>query len=256
MATAGSNCLAVFSTPKQRTRCRHNNLLGLEATRALQAGDEGRDRGIEAHHGQRRPQRGIADLGDARRSVDRGAGPVVAWVEPRIGENLATATQNPWLRITANSEAASVLPTPLTLSSRSRLPRKSASWSIVSPMALSIASSWLFDRRGGRPGAVLSPIPLPMRFFHYARLLTMPGPRLYLAVPASQKFRGLIHQGGDELETGQAEAAPLCLAYALFVLTGLAGARGDRPKHGGANFGAWKTGGGNGMAGDDRAERR
>jgi hypothetical protein len=32
--------------------------------------------------------------------------------------------------------------------------------------------------------------------------------------------------------------------------------RRDRPKHGGANFSAWKTGGGNGMAGDDRAERR
>jgi hypothetical protein len=33
-------------------------------------------------------------------------------------------------------------------------------------------------------------------------------------------------------------------------------AQRDRPEHGGANFGAWKTGGGDGMAGDDRAERR
>jgi hypothetical protein len=31
---------------------------------------------------------------------------------------------------------------------------------------------------------------------------------------------------------------------------------GDRPKHGGANLGAWKTGGADGTAGDDRGERR
>src|SRR6202163_2341738 len=65
----------------------------------------------------------------------------------------------------------------MTLSSRSRLPRSSASCSIVSPMALSIASSWLVKWSivaAATLVAVLSPRPLPMRFFHSARLRIMP----------------------------------------------------------------------------------
>src|SRR5580698_3893812 len=93
MAIAGSNRLPVFSTPKQRTKslriAGHNDLPGLEPTSALQACDEGRNGGIEAHRGQCRhvecrSQLGIADFGDARRAVDRGPGPMVARIEPRI----------------------------------------------------------------------------------------------------------------------------------------------------------------------------
>ena len=70
---------------------------GLKATRALEARDEGRDSRVEAHCGQRRhverrSQRGVADLGDARRAVDRGAGAMVARVEPGIGDQPATPT--------------------------------------------------------------------------------------------------------------------------------------------------------------------
>src|SRR5271170_2719140 len=79
---------------------RHHDLLGLEATGALEARDEGRDSRIEAHCGQRRhvkrrPQRSIADLGDAGWAVNRGTGAMVARVEPGIGVNAGEKTH--WL---------------------------------------------------------------------------------------------------------------------------------------------------------------
>ena len=67
--------------------------------------------------------------------------------------------------------------TPLTLSSSSRLPRNVASWSIVSPIAWSIVSSWWVKCSiviAANPVAVLSPRPLPRRFFHSVRLPMIP----------------------------------------------------------------------------------
>ena len=88
---------------QQLAHRRHDDLFGLKATSLLQACDKCGDGGIETHrrqrrHVERRPQRGIADLGDTRRAVNRGAGPVVARIEPGIGDHLATPTQNSWLR--------------------------------------------------------------------------------------------------------------------------------------------------------------
>lgn len=68
---------------------------------------------------------------------------MVARIEPRTGNDLTTPTNTPGSGIFAINKAANVSPTPMTLTSKSRLACGSASWSIVSLMALSIASSWV-----------------------------------------------------------------------------------------------------------------
>lgn len=116
-----------------------------EVRRDFEARDKGRDGRIEPHRGQRwhverRAERGIADFGDARRTVDRGTGPVGAWIEPRIGDDLATAPQSPGSGISVQHTGQRRTAPRDTEQQVGRL-RNSASWSIVSQMARSIASS-------------------------------------------------------------------------------------------------------------------
>jgi hypothetical protein len=62
----------------------------------------------------------------------------------RIEATISPLRRNtPGSGIFAINKATNVSPTPMTLTSKSRLACSSASWSIVSLMALSIASSWV-----------------------------------------------------------------------------------------------------------------
>jgi hypothetical protein len=65
----------------------------------------------------------------------------LARVEPRISNHLTAPAQNPGFRHFRHERRRQRV-ADATLSSKSRLPRNVASWSIVSPMAWSTVWSW------------------------------------------------------------------------------------------------------------------
>ena len=76
--------------------------------------------------------------------------PVLAWIEPDIGDHLATPAQDPWLRHLRQQRGGKRLADTDDAEHRVRLPR-SSSWSIVARMAVSTERIRLILERHGRP---------------------------------------------------------------------------------------------------------
>ena len=102
---------------------------------------------------------------------------MMAGVKPGIGDHLATPPQNPGLRHLRHQRGGQRLAD--TNDAEQQVASAAQFGVLVDRLAdgpvdrLELASE-MFDRRGGQLVAVLSPKPLPMQFFHSARLRMMP----------------------------------------------------------------------------------